>query len=133
MRYFSILRPMQNNVRFEYIPWKNIWLCFISIDWIQFSHNMSNFSFENHWNTLIFFDQKRYVVRFEYVSWKNVWFCFISIVWVHFSHKIEKFRFWRLLKYFNVFLIKNDVRFDYIQSNNVWFGLSFVVLVKFWQ
>ena len=94
---------------------------------------LRNFDFESHWNTLIFFDKKRYGVRFEYVPWKNVWFCFISIAWVHFSHKTEKFRFWRSLKYFNVFWQENDVRFDYVLSNSVWFCLSFVVWARFWQ
>ena len=28
---------------------------------------LRNFDFEGHWNTLIFFDKKRYAVRFEYV------------------------------------------------------------------
>ena len=69
----------------------------------------TNFDFESHWNTLIFFDKKRYGVRFEYVPWKNVWFCFISIAWVHFSHKTVKLWFWKSLKYFSVFMIKKDL------------------------
>ena len=56
------------------------------------------FGSESHWNTLIFFDKRRYGVIFEYVPWKNVRFCFISIVWVYFSHRTEKFRFWKSLK-----------------------------------
>ena len=64
---------------------------------------LRNFDFESHWNTLILFDKKSFGVRFEYVLQKDVWFCFISIVWVHFSHKTEKFRFWRSLKYLNIF------------------------------
>ena len=64
---------------------------------------LRNFDFESHWNTLILFDKKNYGVRFEYVLQKDAWFCFISIVWVHFSHKTEKFRFWRSLKYLNIF------------------------------
>ena len=78
---------------------------FVSIPLFGFTLviKLRNFDFESHWNILIFFNKKRYGVRFEYVPWKNVWFCFISIVWVHFSHKTEKFRFWKPLKYFNIF------------------------------
>ena len=57
-----------------------------------------------HWNTLIFFDKKRYGVIFENVPWNNAWFCFISIVWVHFEHKTEKFWFrshWNALIFFD--------------------------------
>ena len=75
---------------------------------------LRNFNFESHWNTLICFDKKS--VRFEYVPWKNVWFCFISIVWVHFSHKTEKFRFWKSLKYFNIFW-KEDMLSDLNMSH----------------
>ena len=59
--------------------------------------NLRNFDFESHWNTLIFFDKKRYDVRFGYFPWKNVWFYFISIVQDPFSHKTVI----KLLKYFN--------------------------------
>ena len=91
---------------------------------------LRNFNFESHWNTLIIFDKKRYVVRFEYVPWIDVWFCFISIVWVHLSHKTKKFWFWRSTLFFDK---KDNVKLDYVLSNNVWFGLSFVVWVKFLQ
>ena len=67
---------------------------------------LRNFDIKSHWNTLIFFDKKRYGVRFEYVPWRNVWFCFISIVWIHFSHKTWKFWFSMSLKCFDFFLIK---------------------------
>ena len=33
---------------------------------------LRNFDTESHWNTLIFFDRRKYIVRFEYVLWKNV-------------------------------------------------------------
>ena len=38
---------------------------------------LRNFNFESHWNTLMFFNIKRYDVRFEYALWKNVRFCYI--------------------------------------------------------
>ena len=64
---------------------------------------LTNIDSESHWNILIFFDKKRYGVRFENVPLGNILFCFIIIVWVHFSHKTEKYRFWKSLKYFNLF------------------------------
>ena len=60
-------------------------------------------AFESHWNTLIFFNKRRYDVRFEYVRWKYVWWCcFIFIVLVYFSHETKKFRFSNSLKYFTL-------------------------------
>ena len=42
---------------FEYVPWKNVWFCFISLGFTLVI-NLRNFDFESHWNTLIFFDRK---------------------------------------------------------------------------
>ena len=36
---------MKNDVRFEYIPWKNVWLCFISIACVHVSHKTEKFRF----------------------------------------------------------------------------------------
>ena len=72
---------MKNDVRFEYVPWKNVWYCFISMVWVMaWELNMfhgkisdfvsflsfrftlviklTNFDFEGHWNILILFDKK---------------------------------------------------------------------------
>ena len=106
-------------VRFEYVPWKNVWFCFISIVWVHFSHKTEKFRFWKSLKYFNIFDERRYGVRFEYVPWKNVWFYFISIVWSYFSHKTEKFQFERSLKHFNIFWQRNDVRFDYVLSNSV--------------
>ena len=56
---------------------------------------LRNFDFESHWNTLIYFDKKRYAVRFKYVPWKDVWFCFISFPLFRFTLviKLKKFGF----------------------------------------
>ena len=89
MKYFTLLRPTTNNVRLEYILWKNVWFCFISIVWVHFSHKTEKFRF---WKSLKYFTNflwKRYGVRFEHVPWKNNWFCFIFTVWVHFNHKTQ--------------------------------------------
>ena len=31
------------NVRFEFVPWRNVWFCFISIAWVHFSHKTEKF------------------------------------------------------------------------------------------
>ena len=82
----------------------------ILLFWFTLVIKLRNFNIESHWNILIIFDKERYRVRFEYVPWKNIWFCFIFIVWVHFSHKTEKFRFWKSLKYINIFWQRNILR-----------------------
>ena len=73
---------------------------------------LKNFDFENHWNTLIFFDKKIYDVRFEYVPWNNVWFCFISIVFgSHFVIKLRNFDFeshWNTLIFFDKKYMPSD-------------------------
>ena len=35
-------------VRFEYVPWKNVWFCFNSIVWFHFSHKTKKFDFKGH-------------------------------------------------------------------------------------
>ena len=45
LKYFSILRPMKNNVRFEYVPRKNAWFFFIFVLWFHFSHKSEKFRF----------------------------------------------------------------------------------------
>ena len=52
---------------------------FVSFSLLEFTLviKLRNFNFESHWNTLMFFNIKRYDVRFEYDLWKNVRFCYI--------------------------------------------------------
>ena len=90
-------------VRSEFAPCKMSDFVSFPLFGLTLVIKLRNSDFERHWNTLIYFDKKRYGVRFEYVLWKNVWFCFISIAYVHFCHITDKFRFWRSLKYFNIF------------------------------
>ena len=127
---------MRSHSRLKVVPWTNTCLKkIVSFPLFGFTLFIKsrNFDCKSHWNTLKYFDKKRYGGRFEHILWKNVCFCFISIVWVHFSHKNEKFRFWRSLKYFNSLWFKNDVRFDYLLRNSVWFCLSFVIWVESWH
>ena len=109
LKYFSILRPMKNNVRFEYVPWKNVCFCFIPMVWVHFSHRIKKSRF---WKSLKYFKyvliKKRCHIRIYPMG--KFWFCFIFIFWVHFSHKTEKFRFWKSLKYY--VLIKKDMLSD---------------------
>ena len=58
MTCFSTLRPIKNDVRFEYVSRKNVWFCFISNVWVQLVIKLRNFDFESDWNALVFFDQK---------------------------------------------------------------------------
>ena len=99
----------KNNVRFEYVPWKNVCFCFIPMVWVHFSHRIKKSRF---WKSLKYF---------KYVLIKkrcHIWIypmgkCLILFhfhFWVHFSHKIEKFRFWKSLKYY--VLIKKDMLSD---------------------
>ena len=62
-------------VRFEYVPWKNVWFCFISIVWVHFSHKIEKFDLECHLNTLIFFDLKK--------NWCLIWTCPVKqcLIW----------------------------------------------------
>ena len=36
LKYFNILWSIKHDVRFEYVPWKNVWFCFISTVCIHF-------------------------------------------------------------------------------------------------
>ena len=58
LKYFSILGPIKSHNRFEYVQWKSAWFCFIWLFEFTSVIKLRNFNFENHWNTLIFFDKK---------------------------------------------------------------------------
>ena len=64
-KHFSILGPVENDVRFELIPWKNVRFYFISIVWVHLARKLKNFNFESHWNTLIFIEKKK--------IWRQIW------------------------------------------------------------
>ena len=61
MKYFSTWWSMKNDIRFEYVPVKYVWFCFVSIVSVYFSHKTENFYFESHWNTLYFFNKENMV------------------------------------------------------------------------
>ena len=62
-------------VRFEYVPWKNVWFCFISNVCLHFSHETEKFDFKGHWNTSIFSDKK----------WCQIWLCPIKQCFIWFK------------------------------------------------
>ena len=43
LKHFSTLCPMKNDVRFKYVPWKEVWFFFIFIVWVHFSHKTEKF------------------------------------------------------------------------------------------
>ena len=66
-----------------------------------------------------------------YQEWYRIWIspmenCFYSILWVYFSLEIEKFRFWKSLKYFNIFRSKQWCQLWIRPVNHclIWFNLS---------
>ena len=44
---------MKNDIKFEYVTWKNVWLCFIFIVHVQFRHKTEKFRF---WTSLKYFN-----------------------------------------------------------------------------
>ena len=46
------------DVRFEYVPWKNVWFWFPLFS-LNLVINVRKFDFESHWNTLLFFYQRK--------------------------------------------------------------------------
>ena len=75
-------------VRFEYVPWKNVWVCFISDFWVHFSQKNEKFWF---WKSL------KYILkddaRFEYVLPNIVCIVLSVVVWVWFWQLVEKYGF----------------------------------------
>ena len=57
-------------LRFEYVPWKSIWFCFIFQVCTHFCNETKRFWFH---------ESLKNDVRFEYVPWKFVWFCMFSL------------------------------------------------------
>ena len=37
--FLVFLRPMKSDIRFKYVPWRNVWFCFIFIVSVRFSQN----------------------------------------------------------------------------------------------
>ena len=82
----SILQPMKNDVRIQYVPLKNVWFCSFPMFGFTLVIKLRNSDFDSHWITLILFYQK-HDVRFEYVL-SNIWFCF-SLFELNFGNKLR--------------------------------------------
>ena len=54
--YFD--KKKRYTVRFKYVPWKDVWFCFISLFWFTLVTKLRNFNFKGHQNTLTFFNKK---------------------------------------------------------------------------
>ena len=54
----SILQPMKNDVRIQYVPLKNVWFCSFLMFGFTLVIKMRNSDFDSHWITLILFYQK---------------------------------------------------------------------------
>ena len=89
------MRPTKNDVRYEYVPRKNVSFCFISIFWVHFSHKTKKFQF---WKSLKYFNilwPKKIIMASDLtMSYGKMsdfvlfpWFMLISVV------KLSKFHF----------------------------------------
>ena len=107
-----IFRKKMYSVRFEYVPWKNVWFCFISIILVHFSHKTENSSFLKSLKWFKVFWKKN-DVRIEYVLSNSVWFRLSFVVWVG---------FWRI-QFRNLLLDQNLSRFFFLSY------LNFLVLL----
>ena len=79
-------------VRFEYIPWKNVWVCLISDFWVHFSQKNEKFWF---WKSLKYINVfwLKNDARFEYVLPNIVCIVLSVVVWVWFWQLVEKYGF----------------------------------------
>ena len=132
MKYFSILLSMKNGVKFEYVPWKNVWFCFISIIWVDFSHKTKKFLFWKSFKYFNIFWWKKYMASelnmpFEKMS-DFVSFPLFGFILVLKPKTFDSESHWNTF-----FYKKNDVRFRYALPNSSWFGLSIAVWVEVWQ
>ena len=103
LKYFSVLRPMKNDVIFEYVLWKNVWFCFIVTAWVYFSYKNEKLRFLKLSRYFKYFLIKKVMVSIWICPMEKCLICLFPIAWLHFSHKNLKFWSWKLLNYFNIF------------------------------
>ena len=95
----------KKRVRFEYVPWKNVWFCFIYIVWVHFIHKIENFRCLKYWNTLINFDKKDMVSDLNMSYGKMSDFVLFPLFWSSLVIKRRKSDFeshWNTLIYFDI-------------------------------
>ena len=61
MKYFGIVRPTKNDVRFEFAQKKNVWFWVISVDWVHSSHKTEKAWFWKLWKFFNIIWQKKYI------------------------------------------------------------------------
>ena len=134
MKYFSILQPIKDNVRLEYVPSKNVWLWFIPMAWVDFFIKLRNFDFESHWDTLICFNKEKLAdlnmsntKMFDFVPFSSFGFTLVL--------PLKNFDFeshWSISIYFGK--KRYGVRFKYVPWKNVCFCLfplfGFTLVIK---
>ena len=74
-----------------------------------FGMKLKSASYKSHWNVLVFYNLWKIMPDLNMSHGKMSDFVSFLIFWVHFSHKTEKFRFWKSLKYFNIFDKEKDM------------------------
>ena len=117
MKWFSISRPLKNDVRFEYDQWK------MSVSLLGFPLviKLRNLDFEIHWNTSIFFAK-------EYMMWDLNIVDFISVFGFTLFKKLRNTDFeshWNALIFFD----KKDMMSDLnISHENIYDFTSFPLL-----
>ena len=103
MKYFSILWAMKNDVRLKFIPWKNLWFCFIFIVWVHFSHKTEKCWF---WKSLKYFNI--FMIKRDVVSDLNIshgkMSYFVSSLFFGFT-LIIKLRYFNFESHWNTFMI----------------------------
>ena len=125
------IRPVKNNVRFEYVPWKSVWFCFTSTLWVHFSHKTEKFLFWKalkNFNSFFFF---KYGVRHQYVPWKMSDFFSFSLFGFTLVIKLRNFDFESHWKTLIVFFFLNMVSDINISHEKCLIFFIFIVWVHF--
>ena len=102
MKCFSILWPMKNDVRFEYVPWKNALFCFIWTVWIDFNHETEKLRFWKSLNNFnFFFLIKKMMSDLNIILSNIVWFGLSFLVAAEFGKRFRNTDF-KLLNIFQL-------------------------------
>ena len=106
-----IFRKKMYSVRFEYVPWKNVWFCFISIILVHFSHKTENSSFLKSLKWFKVFWKKK---------WRQNWIC-------PFKQCLISFKLCCLSR-----ILANSIQESVVRSKFVPFFFFFCLIWIFW-
>ena len=129
---------MKNDVRFEYVPWKDFLFCFISIVWVDFSHKTEKCRFRKSFEILKYFLIKKDMPSdlimshgkvSDFVSFVLFWFTLVIKRRIfefesHWNIHFTLIFFWSKTTWYQVWICP---------TNSVWFVSSIVAWVTFWQ